>query len=120
MTQSKSAEHTNPPDTNSTEVGGGWIQSLGAISAPSSINEGYQAWMQALSNEPVKLAQMQQHFVEEQKRLFDLSRRGRDFIRAENRQDVQHNSASARLNPVSASGLRQMSHPGLAGRQSAK
>ena len=49
-----------------------WIQSLGAIPTPTSINEGYQAWMQALSQEPDKLADLQRHFIEEQKRILDM------------------------------------------------
>ena len=49
-----------------------WMQSLGAIPTPSSVKEGYQSWMQALSQEPAKLASLQQRFVDEQKRLFEL------------------------------------------------
>ena len=49
-----------------------WVQSLGAIPTPTSINEGYQAWMQALSQEPDKLAELQKRFLDEQKRLVDL------------------------------------------------
>ena len=49
-----------------------WIQSLGAIPSPSSVKEGYQAWLQALSQEPAKLVALQEHFVDEQKRLIDM------------------------------------------------
>ena len=46
-----------------------WLQSLGAVPTPGSVNEGFQAWMQALSREPAKLAALQQHFIDEQQRL---------------------------------------------------
>ena len=49
-----------------------WVQSLGVIPSPSSVKEGYQAWMQALSQEPAKLADLQQRFIHEQKRLMDI------------------------------------------------
>ena len=49
-----------------------WMQSLGAIPTPSSVKEGYQSWMQALSQEPAKLASLQQRFLDEQKRLLEL------------------------------------------------
>lgn len=48
------------------------MQSLGAIPTPSSVKEGYQSWMQALSQEPDKLVALQKHFVDEQKRLIDI------------------------------------------------
>ena len=48
------------------------MQSLGAIPTPSSVKEGYQAWMQALAQEPAKLADLQQRFFDEQKRLFEF------------------------------------------------
>ena len=46
-----------------------WLQSMGAVPTPGSVNEGFQAWMQALSREPAKLAALQQHFIDEQQRL---------------------------------------------------
>ncbi len=72
MPHSKSG--TESPTHNSVEhdVSSRWMQSLGAIPTPSSVKEGYQAWMQALSQEPTKLAAMQQRFLEEQKRLFEF------------------------------------------------
>jgi polyhydroxyalkanoate synthase subunit PhaC len=45
------------------------MQSLGAVSTPGSVNEGLQAWIQALTQEPAKLAALQQHFIDEQQRL---------------------------------------------------
>ena len=49
-----------------------WVQSLGALPTPSSVKEGYQAWMQALSQEPAKLGALQKHFLDEQRRLFEF------------------------------------------------
>ena len=72
MPQSKSATHSTHRGSTMPDSSHNWIQSLGAIPTPSSVNEGYQAWMQALSNEPAKLAELQQHFMDEQRRLFDM------------------------------------------------
>jgi polyhydroxyalkanoate synthase subunit PhaC len=46
-----------------------WMQSLGAVPTPGSVNEGLQAWIQALTQDPSKLAALQQHFIDEQQRL---------------------------------------------------
>lgn len=54
------------------ETSSSWMESLGVISAPSTVNEGYQAWIQALTHEPAKLAALQQHFIDEQKRLVEM------------------------------------------------
>jgi len=47
------------------------MQSLGNA-APSSVSEGYRAWTQALTQEPAKLAALQQRFVDEQRRLLEF------------------------------------------------
>ena len=72
MPHSKSGTESPTHNSVKQDVSSRWMQSLGAITTPSSVKEGYQAWMQALSQEPTKLAAMQQRFLEEQKRLFEF------------------------------------------------
>ena len=72
MPLSNSTTHSTHLRKTKPDPSSSWLQSLGAIPTPSSVKEGYQAWMQALSQEPEKLAELQKHFVDEQKRLFDL------------------------------------------------
>lgn len=72
MTHSDSIFKSSNSSPAVQEAGNRWMQSLGALPTPSSVKEGYQAWMQALSQEPAKLAALQQHFVDEQKRLFEF------------------------------------------------
>ena len=72
MPYSNPASEVMKSNSNTHESTSRWIQSLGAIPTPSSVKEGYQAWMQAMSQEPDKLAAFQSHFVDEQKRLINL------------------------------------------------
>lgn len=72
MPHSKSGTESPKHNSVKQDVSSRWMQSLGAIPTPSSVKEGYQAWMQALSQEPTKLAAMQQRFLDEQKRLFEF------------------------------------------------
>ena len=72
MPHSKSGTESPTHNSVKQDVSSRWMQSLGAIPTPSSVKEGYQAWMQALSQEPTKLAAMQQRFLDEQKRLFEF------------------------------------------------
>ena len=72
MPQSKFAFEAANNNPVAQDTGSRWMQSLGAIPTPSSVNEGYQAWMQAMSQEPAKLAALQQRFLDEQKRLFEF------------------------------------------------
>jgi polyhydroxyalkanoate synthase len=51
------------------ESGTRWIQGLGSIPAPGSVNEAWQAAMKVLQDEPAQLAALQRRFAEEQKRL---------------------------------------------------
>ena len=72
MPLANSTTHSTHLSKTKPDPGSSWMQSLGVIPTPSSVQEGYQAWMEALSQEPDKLAELQKHFVDEQKRLFDL------------------------------------------------
>lgn len=72
MPQSNSASESTHHKPVMQDASSRWMQSFGAIPTPASVNEGYRAWMQALSNEPAKLATLQQHFIDEQRRLIDM------------------------------------------------
>ncbi len=72
MTPNNSAPRSSDTNSMMDDSHSRWVQSLGIIPSPSSVKEGYQAWMQALSQEPAKLADLQQRFIHEQKRLMDI------------------------------------------------
>ena len=72
MTQNSSTPRSSDRNSTMDDSHSRWVQSLGVIPSPSSVKEGYQAWMQALSQEPAKLADLQQRFIHEQKRLMDI------------------------------------------------
>ena len=72
MPPTNSIPESSNNQSNLHETSSRWVQSLGAIPTPSSVKEGYQAWMQAMSQEPEKLATFQSRFVSEQQRLIDL------------------------------------------------
>ncbi len=82
-----------------------WIQSLGAIPTPSSVKEGYQAWMEALYQEPNKLAALQNLFLGEQKRLFEL------FVRPPSEASTSHSLPLASLSDKRFSGEAWQSSP---------
>ena len=72
MSQSNFVIDSQPNNPVVQDASSRWVQSLGALPTPSSVKEGYQAWMQALSQEPAKLGDLQKHFLDEQRRLFEF------------------------------------------------
>ena len=72
MSQSKFVIDSPSNNPVTQDASSRWVQSLGALPTPSSVKEGYQAWMQALSQEPAKLGALQKHFLDEQRRLFEF------------------------------------------------
>lgn len=61
-----------PENNPQNDIATSWMQSLAAIPTPGSVKEGYQAWAEALAQEPDKLANLQRKFLEEQTRLFNV------------------------------------------------
>ncbi|HEX4857515.1 MAG TPA: class I poly(R)-hydroxyalkanoic acid synthase [Usitatibacteraceae bacterium] len=55
--------------SNLQESGTRWIQSLGAVPTPASLNDAWQQALSALKHEPAALAKIQKRFVDEQQRL---------------------------------------------------
>jgi len=51
------------------ESGTRWIQGLGSIPTPGSVDEAWKSAMKALQDEPAQLAALQKRFAEEQQRL---------------------------------------------------
>ena len=105
MPQSQYASDSPDYKSKTRDAGSDWIQSLGAIPTPSSVQEGYQAWMEALYQEPAKLAALQNRFLGEQKRLFEL------FVQPQGEATTSHQIQLASLSDKRFSGEAWQSSP---------